>query len=292
MSVTVFTPTYNRADYLARLHESLCRQTVKDFEWVIVDDGSSDNTREVVDRLIATNTVFPITYKKQANGGKHRAINSGAKIANGDLFFIVDSDDYLSDDAIEKVIEWSNGLPTNKKWAGVAGQKGSYISNRAIGSTFSETSFVDCTSAERNKYHITGDKAEVIFTDVLRKFPFPEIDCENFMTENVMWLTIARSGYKIRWYNDIIYWCEYLPGGLSDNFFRLRDKNPMGYLLSYKIEYKAYRSLRQKLAAANRYYELAKKLNWDNKKISRESSINRFTFLISRIAKKIFGKRD
>jgi glycosyltransferase involved in cell wall biosynthesis len=98
--ITIFTPTYNRAYSLRRLYDSLCKQTSNDFEWLVVDDGSTDDTENLINSFIADGKV-DIRYFKQANGGKHRAINFGVREARGELFFIVDSDDQVTPDAVE-----------------------------------------------------------------------------------------------------------------------------------------------------------------------------------------------
>ena len=106
MLLTIFTPTYNRAYSLERLYKSLVTQSLKDFEWLVVDDGSTDNTEELINKFVSDNKV-KICYFKQENGGKHRAINRGAAMAQGDYFLIVDSDDYLTSDAVESIKrEW------------------------------------------------------------------------------------------------------------------------------------------------------------------------------------------
>ena len=104
--ITVFNPTYNRAYIIETLYRSLQRQTYRDFEWLVVDDGSADNTKELFETWQQEDNFFPIRYVKQENGGKCRAINHGLELADGELFFTVDSDDYLTDDALEKVAAW------------------------------------------------------------------------------------------------------------------------------------------------------------------------------------------
>ena len=121
MKITVFTPTYNRAYIIETLYRSLQRQSFRDFEWLIVDDGSSDNTEEVVARWQLEGNDFPIRYYKKENGGKCRAINYGVDRAQGKLFFNVDSDDYLTDDALEKVAAWVETLPRDGSFCGVVG---------------------------------------------------------------------------------------------------------------------------------------------------------------------------
>ena len=122
--ITVFTPTYNRAYILENLYRSLQRQTFQRFEWLIVDDGSADGTEDLVKKWQTEENSFPIRYVWQENGGKCRAINHGLDLAAGELFFTVDSDDYLTDDALEKVARWDAELPKNQKYCGFVGNRG------------------------------------------------------------------------------------------------------------------------------------------------------------------------
>ena len=204
--ITVFTPTYNRVHTIVRTYESLERQTCREFEWVIVDDGSSDNTVKVLLEL-KEKASFSMTIQQQENAGKHVAINNGVRLAKGKLFFIVDSDDWLQPDAIATIQELVEGLPKYEKYAGVAGVRVN-PAGELIGTSF-DADYIDCTAFERTKYNINGDKAEVYFTDVLRRFPFPTFAGEKFLTESVVWFRIAHEGYKIRWTNKAFYVCDY-----------------------------------------------------------------------------------
>lgn len=226
--ITIFTPTYNRRKLIERLYQSLLRQTQKNFEWVVVDDGSSDGTADFFIKLTKNKPSFPIRYFKQSNGGKHRAINNGVKKAQGDLFFIVDSDDYLTDNAIEKINEWHASLDDLHKWAGISGLKG-YSIKSVVGQS-NKQKFIDAKNSERRKHHLEGDKAEVYFTELLRKYPFPEIPGENFISEEFIWNAIARDGYYLRWFNEVIYICNYLAGGLTKDITK-EQRNPQGCLL-------------------------------------------------------------
>ena len=123
--ITLFTPTYNRAYVLETLYRSIQRQTFRDFEWIVVDDGSTDNTEDLVNSWMEEKNFFPIRYYKQANGGKCRAINWGLDLAEGELFFIMDSDDYLTDDAMETVVKWESTIAGKQGYCGVAGNRGS-----------------------------------------------------------------------------------------------------------------------------------------------------------------------
>lgn len=252
--ITVFTPTYNRGYIIDNLYQSLRRQTYKNFEWLVVDDGSTDNTSVLFELWIKDETLFPIRYYHVDNGGKHRAINKGTDIAKGEFFFIVDSDDYLTDSALEKVVEWFDTLKcSSSKFAGVAGNRG-YNNNDIIGDTFDDY-YIDATSLERKKNNILGDKAEIFYTSILKRFRFPEFSGENFVTESIVWDKIAADGYRIRWFNEIIYICDYLDDGLTKAGKKIFIDNPKGYAFLINEQIKLYKySIRGRLAVYFQYY--------------------------------------
>lgn len=233
MKITIFTPTYNRCEKLKKLYSSLLNQTYNEFEWIIVDDGSTDETDLFIESIKSVKLRFQIIYIKQNNSGKHVAINKGVENASGELFFIVDSDDYLPSGSLEIIVNYINNLPKCDKFAGVGGLK-AFTNEEIVGKTFSEK-FVDCTSLERNKNNILGDKAEVFYTEILKKYPFPFFEGENFLTESLVWYRIANDGYKIRWFNEIIYFCEYCEDGLTKKKSKYYD-NYNGFLLQVKEE--------------------------------------------------------
>lgn len=229
MKITVFTPAYNRGYIIDNLYQSLRRQTYKNFEWVVVDDGSTDDTEEKFKEYLADDNFFPIIYKKVDNGGKHRAVNKGIELASGEMFFIVDSDDYLTDNSLERIVEVEKSIPVNEKekFGGVCGLKG-FSETEMVGKTY-EGEYLDITSLDRPQYGIDGDKSEVFYTEILKKYPFPEFENEKYVTPCVVWDKIAFDGYKLRFFNDIVYICEYLPDGLTYQFWTLLNKNPRGY---------------------------------------------------------------
>ena len=256
--ITVFTPTYNRAYTIDILYRSLLLQTDNNFEWIVVDDGSTDNTQEYFAEILKKENPFSITYIKQENGGKHRAINRGVQIARGEMFFIVDSDDYLIEDAIEKIIGWRNGLDASRKWAGVSGARG-YSVDKCIGGNGGGNAYIDALNTDRDKFNLGGDKAEVYFTDILRMYPFPEFDGENFITEEVVWNAIAYDGYCLRWYKDIIYITDYLDDGLTKSGNSKYVNNPQGVLYWARLQLKVFpHNIKKKFIAVNRYYESVK----------------------------------
>lgn len=223
--ITVFTPTFNRAYILKRLYDSLCCQTNHSFEWVIVDDGSADNTQELVDSFIFSENSFQIRYLKTENYGKHHAINKGVELAKGTLFFIVDSDDWLTPNAIERIYEIEAGIIDKKGFAGICGQKGG--NNGPLGHSF-QGEILDCTYLDSKKQGIWGDKAEVYYTEVLKKYPFPVFKDEKFIPESVVWDRIAHDGFKLRYFNDVIYLCEYFEDGLTANLALNNSRYPKG----------------------------------------------------------------
>lgn len=232
MTVTIFTPTYNRAYRLAALYDSLKNQTSRDFEWLIIDDGSSDGTEELVKPWI-DEQVIPVRYIRQANGGKHRAINRGVKEACGELFFIVDSDDTLTTDAVEQILKVVDEIKENEKLCGVCFRRLDLKTHEMVGTLFPEDGMYASSLEWVYKYKVGGDKAEIVLTNVLRKYPFPEYDGENFVPEALVWNRIADS-YQMICKNKGIYLCEYLPDGLSVGFKRNLKRNPQGFGLFYR----------------------------------------------------------
>ena len=224
--ITVFTPTYNRAYILEQLYRSLQRQTFSDFEWVVVDDGSSDNTHELISRWHQEQNPFPIHYIRQTNSGKCSAINRGLDLARGRLFFTVDSDDYLTDDALEKIINWEAELPSAEKYCGLAGNLGT--SEQITPNRLFDGGYWDGTALDRYGI-VDGERAMVFYTDVHRQYRYPIFPEEKFMTEAVTWNRMANDGYQMRFYNDIIWVYEYKEDGLTKAGSRLFLNNPKGY---------------------------------------------------------------
>lgn len=229
--VTVFTPTYNRAYILGDLYHSLQRQTCMDFEWLIVDDGSADDTKALVASWKGEENPFPIRYVYQENGGKCRAINRGLKEADGRLFFTVDSDDYLTDDAIEKVIRWDGELPRDGHFCGYVGNRG--ITPTQTPNRLFPGGYLDGTALDRYD-QVDGERAFVFYTEIHRKYLYPEFPGEKFLTEAVTWDLMAHDGYKMRFYNDIIWIWEYKDDGLTRAGYRVFLENPQGTGLFFR----------------------------------------------------------
>lgn len=227
--VTIFTPVYNRAYIITKLYESLRRQTSKEFEWIIIDDGSTDEIGELVAKWQQEAQPFEIRFFRQENGGKHRAINKAVQLARYEAFFIVDSDDYVTDDAVAFINEHFPEVADDEAFAGISGLRQAYTDGHILGGEPLFAHYVDATNRERDQYNLGGDKAEIYKASVLKQYPFPEFDGENFIGEGVVWDAIADEGYKLRWYNKPIYMAEYLQDGLSRHSYEKRIANPKGW---------------------------------------------------------------
>lgn len=229
MRFTVFTPAYNRAALIPRLYESLKGQTFRDFEWIVVDDGSSDNTEELIESYITEKPFFPIVFRRIENGGKPNAVNIGVTLASGEIFVSLDSDDYFTSDALELLDEAERSIPENEKrsFAGIGGLK-AYENGNMIGQTF-DGETLDCTNLQRIEKRVLGDKAEAVYTAVMKKYPFPIFEGEKFITESVVFDRMAHDGLKVRYFNKTVMICEYRSDGLSERGKELFTSNPKGY---------------------------------------------------------------
>lgn len=222
--ISVLTPTYNRALHLNRAYQSLVNQNCKDFEWIVIDDGSSDNTTDTVDRFISE-SLIEIKYIKKTNGGKHTALNVGVREACGDLIIILDSDDWLSNDAIEIIYKHKNLVNLEYGICGLCFLK-MYSDKTIVGDSFKEEVYRRNNIDLRYFDSIKGDKEEVFLRKILLQYPFPEFDKERFISEAIVWNRISIY-YDMYFINKSIYYCEYLPDGLSSNQ-NLFISNPKG----------------------------------------------------------------
>lgn len=228
--LTIFTPVYNRAYLITKLYDSLCRQSCCDFEWIIVDDGSTDDIESKINEFIAEAKIS-IRFFKQPNGGKHRAINRGVREARGEFFFIVDSDDYLTDDAVKWVKDTAELIRYNNDFAGLSGIRVSSSGNKIGGGN--DFGNIDANAIDiRLRHGVVGDLAEVFKTDILRQYPFPEFEDEKFCPEALVWHRIARH-YKMRYCHKGIYVGEYLDDGLTAKIVQLRRSSPRASMLYY-----------------------------------------------------------
>lgn len=233
--LTILTPTYNRAQLLPRLYESLLSQTNKDFQWLVIDDGSVDETESLM-RQYQADEKLQISYDKQENGGKHRALNRGIKQIDSELTYIVDSDDYLPTNAVEIILNYHEKYRKNKESERLCGYSflRCHEDGRVNTAYFPEDEKIDTYLAVRINGNIGGDKAEVFFTDILKQYPFPEYEGEKYMPEDVVWMRMS-GPYRMVHINQNIYICDYLEGGLTKTGRRMKIHSPKGMVLRSKV---------------------------------------------------------
>ena len=248
MDFTVFIPTYNRAHLLPRALRSVEQQTLRDFDVLIVDDGSTDNTFQVVQEWISAGK-FPIRYVRQSNRGKHAAYNTALEYLTGEFTVILDSDDMLAPDALALFKRAWENIPSSQRnaFAGVEGLCASLADGSIVGTKFpcsaAEGGYLDSNYLELyRRFRVDGDKSNAILTKVLREHPFPLFPGEKFMPEAIVWKHIALK-YKFRYFNQVVQIIEYQRDGLSSNPFILRVDNPNAFRLQFMEEINTYSRL-------------------------------------------------
>jgi glycosyltransferase involved in cell wall biosynthesis len=232
--ISVITPTFNRAHTLPALRASLVAQDFKDFEWIIVDDGSSDDTSVLLETWKREGGIGMVVITRE-NGGKHRALNGGINAASGEWIFIVDSDDKLPASSLRTLDSFAKEADANPHACGIMGLK-TYSDGRVVGENLPVNVRYANALELTYRYGIRGDKAEAYKADVLKKFPFPEFEGECFLTEAVVWYRMARAGWTLLLCQEILYESTYHADGLSAQSLRIRIDNPKGTLLFYKEE--------------------------------------------------------
>lgn len=210
---SIIVPTYNRARLLPRIYESLRQQTLQDFEWIVADDGSLDETGELVAQWRAEAS-FSIIYFWQENSGRHVAINRAMQRASGEFTILLDSDDWLAANALERMLfHWEN-IPRESRssYAGVSGLC-AYPDGTVIGTRF-PSDILDTDSVRmRTHYRVQGDKGGMTRTEVLREFPFPE-DLGRYVKPSMVWNRIAQK-YKRRFVNEVFIYKDYQQEGTT-----------------------------------------------------------------------------
>lgn len=250
--LTIHTATYNRAYILGQAYTSLKAQTCKDFEWIITDDGSTDTTEQLVRQWISETTDFEIRYNKLPHVGIPRALNSGVALAETPWFMMLDSDDYILPQTVEQVLDWLVEIKNNNTFCGIGYAKsfpdGSFMKNQ-VPLVDPVTGYVDATNADRKKYHLDMDMAEVTRVDIFKKYPFQFWETEKYAPEQLNYNQIALLGYKYRWRSEKLYICEYLPDGQTKDD-RIVKNNPMGFAMMHNQNILLTNSTRAKLKSA------------------------------------------
>lgn len=215
--ITIFTPTYNRAHLLKRLYESIQSQNFNDFEWLIVDDGSTDNTTNVIEGFKKEEQVN-MQYFYKENGGKHTAVNFGVQKAKSDLFVIIDSDDILAENALEILSLKFSEIKNDPRICGITALS-AYSDREIVGTKFLTDNWNVSFTDIYFKYKVKGDKLVAFKTEVLKKFPFPEPKDIRFVFEAVVWHEMAKK-YDVLAINEVLQIVEYQKEGVSDSSYK------------------------------------------------------------------------
>lgn len=231
-TIAVFTPTFNRAYKLPDLYKSLLRQTNKDFVWLVVDDGSTDDTKQLINNYI-NEKLINIRFVSRENGGKQRAHNTALSNCYEELFFTVDSDDYLVDSAIQQVIDAWTPLKTKKNIAGMialCGKNDNKPLNTYLPRGLKTTKIYDLYS----KYHFAGDATLIYRTSILKQYPYDVADGEKFIAESFVYLQIDEK-YDLSTLNSVLMIRKYLPDGYTKSARTVARLNPKGYMKIKKM---------------------------------------------------------
>lgn len=272
--LTVFTPAYNRAHTLHRCYESLCRQKCKQFKWLIIDDGSSDNTRELVEGWLKKDNGFEIIYHYKENGGMHTAHNAAYQLIDTELNVCIDSDDYLADDAAEKIITFWKKYGSNK-YAGIIGLDADF-NGKIIGKRFPK----DLKSTTLSGYYQaggSGDKKLVYRTDIITKYPeYPVFEGEKYVGLNYKYL-LCDQEYELLVMDEILCNVEYQADGSSANMFRQYLNNPKGFAFLRTVYMKYDKTFKRKFMNCIHY--VSSSIISKNKKFLKESPEKGLTIL-------------
>ena len=231
-TLTVFTPAYNRAHTLVRTYESLKNQDCKDFIWLIIDDGSTDNTSALVNQWQRENCGFEIRYIHKENGGMHTAHNTAYENIDTELNTCIDSDDCMASGAVRKILEkWAD--VKDKGYAGIIGLD-SDMDGKIIGSGFS-AGLSETTVSGYYAAGGIGDKKMVYRTDIINKYPpYPVFGDEKYFSLGYKYRLIDQD-YKLAVLNDVLVNVDYQPDGSSATMWKQYVKNPKGFAEWRKI---------------------------------------------------------
>ncbi|REC57539.1 glycosyltransferase family 2 protein [Chryseobacterium piscium] len=288
MTLTIFTPTYNRAYILPKLFESLQSQTSKDFEWLIVDDGSSDNTKDLVEDF-KSKVNFKITYIYQENQGKHVAINTALRNINTSYFATIDSDDFLENNAIETIFTKLPLIAQTEDIIALASPINILNQNTANNKITAET--VASTYEMIYRYKIHGEVTLIFKTELAKRFEYPTFIKEKFMLESVVFNRMDKM-YKFLYILESIVNAEYIPDGLTAQGKKKLIDNPKGAALAYKEKMNNY-----KIPLENR--KMFAKNYWDYENLTNKSFISKINkikgvkikiYMINYFLKKYFFK--
>lgn len=232
--ITVFTPAYNRAHLLPRCYEGMKRQTNKEFIWMIIDDGSTDNTKDIVSGWINSEREFKIEYYYKKNEGLHTAYNCAIEHIESPLCVCIDSDDYMPDDAIEKILRFWGKYGSND-YAGIVGLD-CFFDGTIIGDPLPAQKSINLIDLMIGRYSIQqGDRTNVVRTELYKKYaPMKIFPGEKNFNPHYMHLQISKE-YDFLVLNENLHYVEYQEGGMSDSMLRQYKNSPNSFVEHRKL---------------------------------------------------------
>lgn len=233
MKITIFTPTYNRRDYLKKCYESLYKQTNMDFKWLLIDDGSTDGTYDYIQSIISSSP-FEIKYIKKENGGKHTAYNLAVDICDTEYIAVaLDSDDGLKENAVETIYNYIKKITDD--YVGIVFRK--ETNDEVVKVKYDINTLKDNSLSYISKNNLLNVECMFVFkTDYIKNYKYPVLNNEKFFTEAFTYYQLDK---KMIWTNDYIYYGDYLEDGLTKNTYKL--------FVKYPLSWKYYNKLRMRL---------------------------------------------
>lgn len=270
IKISVITPSYNRASLLSRCYQSLCSQSMREFEWIIIDDGSTDSTQILVNKYIKEGKI-KINYLYKENGGKHTAHNIGVQNAKGELVVCLDSDDQFPNGALEKLWKYWIIRKSNKSIGVIA-------KRQSIDGKFLCSKFPDNLESVKmfdliNEYSFSGDTVLFFKKDILKKCLFPVFDHEAFLPESALYYELDKYGEMLLM-DEALYIGEYQINGLTSKYHKLLKNNPIGSAYTYLLSYDKAKKMKLKLK-----YAILTMCYWQ-KKCKRYYSIPSWFYLL------------
>lgn len=249
---TIAVPTYNRAHLLPRLLESILQQQRDDIEVIVVDDGSTDDTRQLIEDW-SQQQPFSVTYHWQENSGKQSAVNWAVRTARGEFFVVPGSDDMLPEHTLDRMEQHWQKIPDNDKerYAGVVGLVQD-LTGKALGKPYPQSPYDANQPIVIHDLQLAGERFGMIRTRVMQEFPCPVFPGEKYIRGSIVQWRLA-TRYKVRYVNEVFLLAEYQPTGLSADKFKQRILNPNGFRLYFQETINLSHLVRNKPANLKHY---------------------------------------
>jgi glycosyltransferase involved in cell wall biosynthesis len=276
---SILTPTFNRAQLLTRLYQSLLHSECLDFEWIVIDDGSTDDTERAVQDFISSGNMN-IRYFKKLNGGKHTALNIGFLASQGELILILDSDDTIPPSSLNFAQRHWERIKVDKSCAGIIGLCSDMNTQEIIGDAFSCDGNYSTITKNNFYFNLKGDKCDFIRTAYIKNLKFPVIEGQKFIPESIVTYELDRN-YRYYCVNQSLKLVEYQTEGITNNFLTLTLKNADGYFLRFKhladTDFLQQMSLKGKLVILSNYFRYL--FHSKNNLATEVSSLKKLGFL-------------